>query len=113
MLLDLRSESARERDGIVPGSVHVPRTVLEWRADPASSWRNPHVTSHDGPLILLCEHGWSSSLAACTLRRLGHEGVGDVIGGFEAWQAAGLPVQEAPPERPGSSDLRGMGQPDT
>ena len=113
VLVDIRSERVRERDGIVPGSVHVPRTVLEWRADLASPWRNPCLTDTPGPLILICEHGWSSSLAAATLRRLGREGAGDVIGGFEAWQAAGLPVAAVPLGRlEADGALPGMGRPD-
>jgi rhodanese-related sulfurtransferase len=102
-IVDLRSEGARERDGVVPGSVHIPRTVLEWRLAPDSPWRNPHVR---GPVLLLCDHGESSSLAAATLVELGVE-AGDVIGGFEAWRQAGLPVCPAPP--PGSGELPGMG----
>lgn len=111
LLVDIRSDGARERDGVVPGSLHVPRTVLEWRLDPTSPWRNPYVTSHDGPPILLCDHGWSSSLAASTLRRLGHEGVGDVIGGFEEWCTAGLPVVHVEPERLAANELPGMAPP--
>ena len=103
VLVDIRSEGARERDGIVPGSVHVPRSVVEWRADLAGPWQTPCLTDVPGPLILICEHGWSSSLAAATLRRIGHGGAGDVVGGFEAWQAAGLPVA------PASETLPGMG----
>lgn len=112
VLVDIRSASDRESDGIAPGSVHVPRTVLEWRLDPASPWRNPYLASQDGPFILLCNHGWSSSLAASTLSRLGHEGIGDVIGGFEAWEAAGLPVVRCSPSRLRPGELPGMRPPD-
>jgi rhodanese-related sulfurtransferase len=110
LLVDIRSETARRRDGIVTGSLHIPRTVLEWRVAPDSEWRNPHVAD-DRRLILLCDHGWSSTLAAATLVDLGYPRTGDVVGGFAAWREAGLPVAEAPP--PASrGDLPGMGGPD-
>lgn len=112
MIVDIRSESARERHGVVPGSVHVPRTVLEWRLDPASPWTNPHVNLERAAPILLCDHGWSSSLAASTLRRLGHEGIGDVIGGFEVWRADGLPVVHVEPKVLEPHELPGMAPPD-
>jgi rhodanese-related sulfurtransferase len=94
--------------GIVPGSLHVPLSVLQWRVAPDSAWRNPHVDGLDTRLILICDHGESSSLAAASLRQLGFTRVGDVAGGFEAWLAAGLPVAEAPPPVAG---LPGMDSP--
>jgi rhodanese-related sulfurtransferase len=94
--------------GVVPGSLHVPLSVLQWRVDPDSDWRNPHVGGLDTRLILICDHGESSSLAAASLLELGFTRVGDVIGGFEAWLAAGLPVTEAPPAGDG---LPGMDSP--
>jgi rhodanese-related sulfurtransferase len=105
LVVDTRSADERVRDGIVPGSLHVPRTVLEWRLDPSSPWRNPHAADLEREVILLCAHGFSSSLAAATLVDLGFAGAGDVEGGFEAWRAAGLPVVSAPDvilEPPGS-----------
>jgi rhodanese-related sulfurtransferase len=105
LIVDLRSADVRARDGIVPGSVHVPRSVLEWRADQASGWANPHLAGRR--LILVCEHGYSSSLAAASLRDLGVD-AGDLDGGFEAWAAAGRPVAPAPPATDG---LPGMGPP--
>jgi rhodanese-related sulfurtransferase len=94
--------------GIVPGSLHVPLSVLQWRVDPDSAWRNPHVGGLDTRLILICDQGESSSLAAASLLELGFSRVGDVVGGFEAWLEAGLPVNEAP--EPGGG-LPGMGSP--
>jgi len=111
LIIDIRSDSARKRDGIVPGSLHIPRTVLEWRVDPDSQWRNPHVDGLDRQLLVLCDHGYSSSLAAATLRELGFGRAGEVIGGFEAWQAAGLPVAR-PTRVPAADELPGMGPPD-
>jgi rhodanese-related sulfurtransferase len=94
--------------GVVPGSLHVPLSVLQWRVDPDSEWRNPHVGGLDTRLILICDHGESSSLAAASLLELGFTQVGEVIGGFEAWLAAGLPIAKAPEPRAG---LPGMDSP--
>jgi rhodanese-related sulfurtransferase len=107
LLVDLRSETERERDGIIPGSVHVPRSVLEWRCDPESGWSNPHVADRSLRLVLVCAHGFSSSLAAASLVDLGFEHVGDLEGGFEAWKAAGLPVAPAPPRAEGAPGMAG------
>lgn len=111
LIVDIRSDRARERDGIVPGSLHIPRTVLEWRADPGSPSRNLSVGGLDRQLIVLCDHGYSSSLAAATLVELGFERAADVIGGFEAWAATGLPIGRVRPYSPHDS-LPGMGLPD-
>jgi rhodanese-related sulfurtransferase len=105
-LVDIRSADARRRDGVIPGAVHVPRTVLEWRTDPSGDWRNAQLDGRR--LILVCDHGYSSVLAAATLVELGRD-CGDVVGGFEAWAAAGLPVGEAGPDPDG---LPGTGSPD-
>jgi rhodanese-related sulfurtransferase len=102
-IVDLRGGDVRARDGIVPGSIHVPRSVLEWRADQGSGWSNPRLGGRS--LILVCEHGYSSSLAAASLRELGID-AGDLEGGFAAWVEAGLPVAPAPPPVTG---LPGMG----
>ncbi len=111
ILVDTRSSEDRERDGVVPGSFHIPRTVLEWRTAPDSAWRNPHIGS-ESVLIVLCDHGYSSIFAAATLVDLGFAGAGDVIGGFEAWRNAGLPVGAAPVRRRGAEELAGLGGPD-
>jgi rhodanese-related sulfurtransferase len=111
VLVDIRSDTERERDGLVPGSVHVPRTVLEWRLDPESRWRSPHAPGLDARIVLLCDHGCSSVLAAATLADLGFARAADVVGGFAAWRDAGLPVAPRPTSRePGQ--LPGMGPPD-
>jgi len=104
LIVDTRSHDERERDGIVPASVHVPLSVLEWRADQTSDYANPVLA--DRKLILLCAHGYSSSLAAARLVDLGID-AGDVDGGFEAWRDAGLPVAAAP----APVGLPGMGGP--
>jgi rhodanese-related sulfurtransferase len=96
LLVDIRSDRERQRDGVVPGSLHIPRTVLEWRLDREGAWRNPHVAGTGRRVLLLCDHGCSSVLAAATLVELGYPDAGDVIGGFEAWREAGLLVEPAP-----------------
>jgi rhodanese-related sulfurtransferase len=93
VLVDVRSELQRERDGVVPGSVFFPRNVLEWRCDPASPARDNRVSDLGRLLIVMCEEGYQSSLAAANLRRLGFERATDLAGGFQAWRAAGLPVE--------------------
>jgi rhodanese-related sulfurtransferase len=77
----------------VPGSLHIPRTVLEWRIALDSPWRNVHLDGLDQRLILICDHGYSSILAASNLVQLGFYRAGDVIGGFEAWKDIGLPIE--------------------
>ncbi|HEX5895121.1 MAG TPA: rhodanese-like domain-containing protein [Thermoleophilaceae bacterium] len=93
VLVDVRSELQRERDGVVPGSVFFPRNVLEWRCDPASPARDNRVSDLGRLLIVMCDEGYQSSLAAANLRRLGFERATDLAGGFQAWRAAGLPVE--------------------
>jgi len=112
LIIDTRSTEDRGRDGIVPGSLHIPRTVLEWRAAPDSRWRSPHIGGVERKVVVLCDHGYSSILTAATLVELGFAGAGDVIGGFEAWRDAGLPVGAAPARRRRPGELAGMGGPD-
>jgi rhodanese-related sulfurtransferase len=92
LIVDIRADSQRERDGVVPGAVFIPRNVLEWRADPASPWRDERLTA-GRRLIVMCNEGYQSSLAAATLQELGLEDATDLAGGFQAWRAAGLPVE--------------------
>ena len=91
-LVDIRSDSQREADGVIPGATFVPRNVLEWRLDPACPHRDPALGRADARIVLLCDEGFQSSLAAATIRSFGVGDATDVIGGFRAWQAAGLPV---------------------
>jgi rhodanese-related sulfurtransferase len=90
LLVDIRAESQRAADGVVPGSVFVARNVLEWRCDPASEWHDERIEP-GRRLILMCDEGYQSSLAAATLCELGVAAT-DLEGGFQAWRAAGLPV---------------------
>jgi rhodanese-related sulfurtransferase len=92
VLVDIRAESQRERDGAVPGSVFVARNVLEWRCDPRGAHRDPRVADPERTVIVMCDEGFQSSLAAATLQDLGHDRATDLAGGFQAWRAAGLPV---------------------
>jgi rhodanese-related sulfurtransferase len=96
VLVDIRSDEQRERDGIVPAAVRIPRNVLEWRCDPASDYRDERVSDPNCRLIVMCDAGYQSSLAAATLQELGLERATDLDGGFQAWRDAGLPVEPAP-----------------
>jgi rhodanese-related sulfurtransferase len=98
VLVDIRAESQRERDGVVPGSVFVARNVLEWRCDPRGADRDPRVADPGRSVILMCDEGFQSSLAAATLQELGHDRATDLAGGFRAWRAAGLPVAPLQPD---------------
>jgi len=93
LLIDIRAESQRAQDGVVPGSLFVARNVLEWRCDPSSEHRDPRIDGREHQLILMCNEGYQSSLAAATLHELGLTRTTDLDGGFQAWRAAGLPVQ--------------------
>jgi rhodanese-related sulfurtransferase len=95
VLVDIRAESQRERDGTVPGAVFIPRNVLEWRCDPDSPNRDERVSDPSRRLIVMCDAGYQSSLAAATVQELGHPDATDLDGGFQAWRAAGLPVEPA------------------
>jgi rhodanese-related sulfurtransferase len=96
LLVDTRPVAQRERDGEIPGAVIVDRNVLEWRLDPASAHRIPEMRDHDQHVIVVCNEGFASSLAAATLQELGLHNATDLIGGFQAWRAAGLPVRPPP-----------------
>ena len=95
VLIDTRPYEQRHRDGLVPGAIIIERNVLEWRLDPTSLYRIPQLADslEDRLLILMCDEAYSSSLAAASLQRLGVQQVTDVIGGFQAWAACGLPVR--------------------
>ncbi|MEY9876842.1 rhodanese-related sulfurtransferase [Streptacidiphilus sp. MAP12-33] len=92
LLVDIRYAALRERDGLIPGALVVERNELEWRMDPQGSHRSPEATDHDRLVIVVCNEGYASSLAARSLQALGLHRATDLIGGFQAWQAAGLPV---------------------
>jgi rhodanese-related sulfurtransferase len=93
LLVDTRSQAQREAQGLVPGALHIERNVLEWRLDPRCKARLPEASGYDLHVIIMCAQGYSSSLAAVSLQDLGLRHATDMIGGFEAWIAAGLPVE--------------------
>src|SRR4051812_12302620 len=95
VLVDIRSETQRAQDGVVPQAIFIPRNVLEWRCDPASDARDERVSVTDRPVIVMCNEGYQSSLAAAALKELGLEQATDLDGGFQAWRDAGLPVEPA------------------
>ena len=95
ILVDTRTETQRARQGEIPGAVVIDRTVLEWRLDPTSPNRIPQATGHEMRVVVICSEGYSSSLAAASLQNLGLVNATDVIGGFQAWKQAGLPVQQS------------------
>jgi len=95
VLVDIRSESQRAQDGLVPGAVFIQRNVLEWRCDPGSPWHDERVSDPGRRLIVMCDEGFQSSLAAALLKRIGLTLATDLDGGLQAWRAAGLPVERA------------------
>jgi rhodanese-related sulfurtransferase len=99
VLIDIRSELQRASDGVVSSAVFVPRNVLEWRCDPSSPHRDPRVGGLDRELIVMCNEGYQSSLAAASLQELGFTRATDLIGGYQAWRAANLPVCALEDER--------------
>jgi rhodanese-related sulfurtransferase len=91
LLIDIRADSHRSADGEIPGASFVPRNVLEWRLDPSSDHRDAELARLDCQVIVICNEGYQSSLAAMNVRRFGVDAT-DVIGGFQAWRDAGLPT---------------------
>jgi rhodanese-related sulfurtransferase len=92
-LIDTRGADLRREMGVIPGSVHVPLAVLYWRLDPSSESRDPQLADLERRVVLICAHGYSSSLAAATLKQMGFAHATDVVGGFEGWARDGLPVE--------------------
>ncbi len=86
IVVDVRPVEQRERDGDLPGAVVIDRNVLEWRLDPSSTHRLPVADSLDARVVVVCNEGYSSSLAAKTLQDLGLERATDLVGGFQAWR---------------------------
>jgi rhodanese-related sulfurtransferase len=96
LVVDTRTEAQRRRQGELPGAVVIDRTVLEWRLDPAGDHRIPEATGPDLEVVVVCRQGYSSSLAAASLRAIGLHRATDLAGGVEAWIAAGLPMSAGP-----------------
>ncbi|MEU4243497.1 rhodanese-like domain-containing protein [Actinoplanes sp. NPDC026619] len=96
LLVDTRTDRQRAVQGELPGAIVIDRTVLEWRLDPGSASRIPEATDPDRQIVVVCRQGFSSSLAAASLRAIGLHRATDLAGGVEAWLAAGLPTTTAP-----------------
>jgi rhodanese-related sulfurtransferase len=92
LMIDIRSESQRAAEGSVPDAIWFARNVLEWRCDPSCDAYDERVGGLERRVIVMCDAGYASSLAAVTLQQLGFSGATDLVGGFQAWRAAGLPV---------------------
>jgi rhodanese-related sulfurtransferase len=92
-LIDIRAESQITQSGRLPGALVIPRNTLEWRLDPDCAYRHSAAPGLDDQVILVCNDGYQSSLAAATLQQLGFARATDIEGGFQAWRTAGLPVR--------------------
>jgi rhodanese-related sulfurtransferase len=92
VVVDIREEERRLADGRVAAAVEIDRNVLEWRCAPDSDWRDVRVSDPDRIVVVMCNEGFQSSLAAANLRRLGLPRATDMDGGFQRWLADGLPV---------------------
>lgn len=94
VLIDLRTEAHRRAAHNIPGALAIDLTVLHWRLDPTFEYRIPEATSWDQPFILMCRHGYSSSIATALLVKMGLTNVADVVGGYDAWEADGFPFTD-------------------
>ena len=95
MLVDVRGDDQIRDHGSIPGAIRIPRNVLEWRADPACVACDPRIADRGLLLVIVCQQGYQSSLAAANLHEMGFTRATDLAGGFEAWAAAGLPIAAA------------------
>ena len=93
LVIDIRGDEQQRADGLIPRTLVVRRNVLEWRCDPKSPWRHPGISDHRQKIILFCNEGYQSILAAANLQLLGLAFATDLEGGFTAWRAAGLPTK--------------------
>jgi rhodanese-related sulfurtransferase len=92
VIVDIRADSQRAADGVVPGALFIPRNVIEWRVDPSTDYGDPRLTE-GRRVIVMCNESYQSSLVAATLQELGLEDATDLAGGFQAWRGAELPVE--------------------
>jgi rhodanese-related sulfurtransferase len=86
LVVDTRPIDQRQRDGELPGALIIDRNVLEWRLDPTCPHHIPEAENTNMRIVIVCNEGYSSSLAAATLRQLGLERATDLAGGFQAWK---------------------------
>ncbi len=99
VLIDVRADAQIARDGTIPGALLIARNVLEWRLAPSSDHRHPQAPNVEQQVIVVCDAGYASSLAAAGLQELGFTRATDLDGGFQAWPRAGLPVSLRRPAR--------------
>jgi len=92
LLVDIRPQWQRATEGAIPGALLIERNHLEWRLDPSSGARIPEAVDHDVAVVVVCSEGYTSSLAAASLQELGLHRATDLIGGFQSWRKARLPV---------------------
>jgi len=92
LVIDIRGDEQQRQDGLIPRTMVIRRNVLEWRCDPVSPWRHPKVTHHQQKIVIFCNEGYQSILAAANLQRLGMIHATDMVGGFSSWRQAGLPT---------------------
>jgi len=95
LLVDIRPGWQRADEGEIPGALLIERNHLEWRLDPTSDARIEEAVDHDVAVVVVCSEGYTSSLAAASLQDLGLHRATDLVGGFHAWRAAGLPTAPA------------------
>jgi rhodanese-related sulfurtransferase len=93
LAIDIRGDEQQRREGLIAGAMVVRRNVLEWRCDPASPWHHPSISDHRQKIILFCNEGYQSVLAAANLQLLGLTFATDLKGGFAGWRSAGLPTK--------------------
>lgn len=93
LVIDIRGDEQQRADGLIPGTLVIRRNVLEWRCDPVSPWRHPSITDHRQKIILFCNEGYQSVLAAANLQLLGLTFATDMEEGFTGWKSAGLPIK--------------------
>jgi rhodanese-related sulfurtransferase len=105
LVVDIRPYEQRQRDGDLPGAVVIDRNVLEWRLDPTSPHRIPEATGPDVRVVLVCNEGYGSSLAAATLRHLGLYRATDLVGGFSAWQSWRTSLKKGRQTKAGPRDV--------
>jgi rhodanese-related sulfurtransferase len=103
LLIDIRQDVQLAADGDVPGALRIHRNVLEWRCDPSSDGYDGRIGDLDRRIVVMCDEGYTSSLAAAALQEIGFAHATDLEGGFQAWRAAGLPVEPSrgPADAPG------------
>jgi rhodanese-related sulfurtransferase len=91
LLIDIRPQINRRIEGAIRGAIVIDRNVLEWRLDPSAESRIPEA-AYDAWVVLFCNEGYASSLAAVSLQELGINAATDMVGGYRAWRESGLPV---------------------